>query len=114
MIKKIKSLIKKSNPAPAINKNWKIFVTNFKPSYAIHIHMYQVIPGIPVHKKTDVHSFEKGEYELAKSFYDKVITKTGEIKLAPIEIQMVRGKKKVIHSQDFGPISDIKLMKISA
>jgi hypothetical protein len=105
-----KTIIRKSDPTPAIKGNWKKFVKNFKPEYSIHVHMYHVIPGMPVSKKTDVHAFDKGEYEKAKTFYDKVIHKTNEIGFAPVEIVMVKGKKKVVSMQQFGPIEEIKQM----
>jgi hypothetical protein len=73
--------------------------------------MYHVIPGVPVTSNNERHDFEKGEFERAKSFFDKAIVTTSDLKLAPEEIKLIRGKKKVLEFKHFGPVEDIRPSK---
>lgn len=89
-------------------------ITYFKPTYTVVFTMYHVIPGIPVQGKPDRHSFGKGEWQKAGEFYDKLVAKTKEFKIAPVEVQLIKGKKKVLKSHHLGPVQELKTMKMSA
>lgn len=97
-----------------MKKAWKQFVTQFKPKYSVKVITYHVIPGLPVTKNAETHSFGKGEREAATRFYEQAVGKTKEIKLAPAEIHLVKGRRKVLAKQHFGPVEDLKVFKISA
>lgn len=97
-----------------MKKAWRNFVTSFKPSYSVIFTMYHVIPGFPVKRNSTKHDFGKGAYEEAKKFFDKVVHKTTEVRLAPVEVHLVKGKKKVVQKTQFGPIKELKKMKMSA
>lgn len=98
----------------AVKKPLKKFVTSFKPSYSVIFTMYHVIPGSPVQRKATRHDFGKGEFQEAKTFYEKVVNKTHEVKLAPTEVHLVKGKKKVVQRKHFGPVKEVKQMRMSA
>jgi len=89
----------------------KAFFNLFKPTYSVVVTTYHVIPGIPLNKNLHRHDFEKGEYDRAKAFFDKAVKKTGDIKLAPVEINLLKGKKKVMESHKFGPVDQVKKLK---
>ena len=95
-------------------KGWKKFVTRFKPTYKVDVTMYNFVPGMPVKAKKQRHSFEKGEYEQAKLFFDKASKKTQNNNVAPVEINLVRGKRRVLHRNQFGPVKQLKKMRMSA
>lgn len=90
------------------------FVKTFKPSYSVVVTMYHVIPGLPVKRNATKHEFGKGSYNTAVNFFEKVVDKTKEIKLAPAEIHLVKGKKKVVQKVYFGPVPELKKMRMSA
>jgi hypothetical protein len=96
-----------------VNSYNKMMVT-FKPSYSVVFTMYHVIPGIPVKRKSQLHKFGKGSIKEATEFYNKVVHKTMETRLAPAEIHLVRGRKKVVDRRQFGPVNELKQFKISA
>ncbi len=89
----------------------KAFFDLFKPTYSVVVTTYHAIPGFPGNKNQHKHDFAKGAHEEAKAFFDKVVKKTGEIKLAPVEINLVKGKKTVMASQKFGPVDQLKKIK---
>jgi len=97
-----------------MKKSWKKFIKSFKPSYSVVFMMYHVIPGAPVKRNAQRHDFDKGEYEKAKTMYDKLVTKTSELKMAPAEVFLVKGKRKVVQRQQFGPVKDLRVFKMSA
>jgi len=88
----------------SINKSLNVF----RSSYKVNAITYVVIPGIPVNKNENIHEFKKGEFKEAKSFFESVVKRTEELGFSPAEIQLIRGKKKVIDKKYFGPIEDIK------
>ena len=83
----------------------------FKPTYSVVVTTYHVIPGFPLNKNAHKHDFAKGAYEDAKAFFDKAVKKTGEIKLAPVEINLLKGKRTIVESQKFGPVDQVKKLK---
>jgi hypothetical protein len=89
-------------------------ITYFKPTYTVVFTMYHVIPGIPVQGKPDHHNFGKGEWKKAGDFYDKLVAKMQEFKIAPVEVQLIKGKKKILKSHHLGPVQELKTMKMSA
>ena len=97
-----------------MKKAWKSFVTSFKPRYSVVFTMYHVIPGLPVKRDATRHDFNKGEFEKAKSMFDKLVHKTTELRFAPAEVHLVKGKKKVIQRRQFGPVKDLRIFKMSA
>lgn len=104
-----------------VKKKWrklinsiKPFIDTFKPSYNVDVTMYHFIPGFPVKAKRTRHSFKKGEFEEAKSFYDKASKKTRDTKVAPVEISLVRGKRRVVSRRLFDPVKALEKMRISA
>ncbi len=97
-----------------MKKAWKNLVRSFKPTYSVVFTMYHVIPGSPVQRKAQRHDFEKGEFAKARTMYDKLVHKTSELKMAPAEVFLVKGKKKVVQKQQFGPVKDLRQFKMSA
>ena len=103
---------------PIINvdmkKNWRKFIKNFKPSYKVDVTMYHFIPGMPVKAEKTRHSFNKGELDEAKLFFESASKKTSEHNIAPVEINLVKGRRRVVTSRHFGPVKELKQMKLSA
>ncbi len=97
-----------------MKKTWKRFVTSFKPKYTVIFTMYHVIPGLPVKRKATRHEFGTGAYDEARTLYEKVVRKTLEVKLAPSEIILIKGKKKILHGRHFGPVKELRQFKMSA
>lgn len=97
-----------------MKKAWRNFVTSLKPSYSVIFTMYHVIPGSPVKRNATKHEFGKGAYEEAKKFFDQVVHKTNQVRLAPVEVHLVKGKKRVVQNIQFGPIKELKKMRMSA
>ena len=97
-----------------IEKKWRKFITAFKPTYKVDITMYHFIPGMPVKANRTRHSFKKGEFEAAKLFFQNASEKTRDVNMAPVEIDLVRGKRKVISRRHFGPVKKLKQMRMSA
>lgn len=109
MIKKIVNAF--AERKKKIDKGVNNFITSLKPSYAVEVDIYHVIPGVPVNSHSDRHQFGKGELTAAKGFYDKVILKTAEMKVAPAEVKLIKGKKKVVDRKHFGPIAELNKLK---
>ena len=103
---------------PIINetmkKNWRKFIKNFKPAYKVDVTMYHFIPGMPVKANKTRHSFNKGEFDEAKLFFETASKKTSEHNVAPVEINLVKGRRRVVTSRHFGPVKALKQMKMSA
>ncbi len=95
-------------------KAWKNFVNSFKPTYSVVFTMYHVIPGLPVKRDAQRHDFKRGEYNKAKMMFDKLVHKTTELRFAPAEVYLVKGKKKVVDRRQFGPVRDLRIFKMSA
>lgn len=89
-------------------------VTSMKPSYSVIFTMYHVIPGMPVKRNATKHEFGKGSYKEAKNFFDKVVHKTNEVRIAPVEVYLVKGRKKIVQKTYFGPVNELKKMRMSA
>ena len=97
-----------------MRKNWKRFINSLKPVYNVDVTMYHFIPGMPVKTNRTRHSFNKGAFEEAKSFFDRASEMTKDVNIAPVEISLVRGKRSVVTSRHFGPVNALKQMKMSA
>jgi len=97
-----------------MKKNWRKFINSLKPSYKVDVTMYHFIPGMPVKANKTRHTFKKGEIEAAKLFFEQVSNKTKDHNIAPVEINLVRGKRRVVTSRHFGPINNLKQMRMSA
>ena len=96
-----------------MKKAWQSFIKSFQPTYSVNAITYFVIPGIPVNKNENRHDFEKGAYDEAKAFFEKVVAKTKELGFSPAEVQLIKGKSKVIQSQKFGPVELLKDMPMT-
>lgn len=97
-----------------MKKNWRKFITSLKPSYKVDVTMYHFIPGMPVKAEKTRHSFKKGEFDEAKLFFEQASAKTKDHNIAPVEINLVRGRRRVVTSRHFGPVKNLKQMKMSA
>ena len=97
-----------------MKKNWKKFVNSFKPSYKVDVTVYHFIPGMPVKENKTRHSFKKGAFKEAKLFFDQASAKTKDHNIAPVEINLVRGRRKIVTSCHFGPVKNLKQMRMSA
>ncbi len=96
-----------------MKKAWQDFLTSFKPRYAVNAITYFVIPGMPVNRTENHHQFERGEYDKAKDFFDRVVKKTEEVKFSPVEIVLIKGKKRVMETKTFGPVDQIQRLKMA-
>jgi len=76
--------------------------------------MYHFIPGMPVKAQKTRHSFNKGAFNEAKLFFENASQKTMDHNVAPVEINLVRGKRRIVTSRHFGPVKALKQMKMSA
>jgi hypothetical protein len=92
-------------------KKWRNLIKNFKPAYNVDVTMYHFIPGMPVKANRTRHSFSKGAFEEAKLFFDQASEKTKEHNVAPVEIALVKGKRRVVTSRHFGPVKTLKQLK---
>ncbi|WKV12331.1 hypothetical protein [Marivirga harenae] len=95
----------------SIKKSVQDFIISLKPTYAVEVDLYHVIPGVPVKSNKERHDFDKGEFQQAKTFFDEAIVKTSDLKLAPAEIKLIKGRKKVLEFKHFGPVNDIRPSK---
>jgi hypothetical protein len=96
-----------------VKKFFRAIIVPFLPTYEVTFTMYHVIPGMPVKKNDMTHNFSKGASAEAEAFFNKVVAKTMENKVAPTEVKLKRGRK-VIKYKQFGPINDIRKYKIVA
>lgn len=97
-----------------MKKRWRKFMIALSPSYNVDVTMYHFIPGMPVKANRTRHAFKKGEFEEAKSFFDKASEKTKDINIAPVEISLVKGRRRIVSSRYFGPVKALKQMRMSA
>lgn len=93
---------------------WNKFMINFKPSYKVDVTMYQFVPGMPVKANKTRHKFDKGAFDEAKLFFESASKKTRDHNIAPVEINLVKGRRRVVTSRHFGPVKALKQMKMSA
>lgn len=95
-------------------KRWRTFIKNFQPAYHVDVTMYHFIPGLPVKAQRTRHAFNKGAVDEATQFFELASKKTMDHNVAPVEISLVRGKKRIVTSRHFGPVKTLKQMKMSA
>ncbi|MFT4736783.1 MAG: hypothetical protein ACI8QD_002113 [Cyclobacteriaceae bacterium] len=93
-----------------MKKAWENFIKSFQPTYSVNAITYFVVPGIPVNKSENRHDFDKGEYDEAKVFFDKVSKKTKDLGFSPAEVQLIKGKKTIVEKQVFGAVDILKDM----
>lgn len=91
-----------------MKKAWQNFITQFKPKYRVEVFNYHLVPFSPLMTNENTQEFEKGEYEAARNYFDKVVMATSKAKIAPAEVHLVKGKKTVMHSANFGPVKEVK------
>ncbi len=96
-----------------MKKAWANFLTNFKPTYSVVVSMYHVIPGSKIQKYDHRHDFGKGEIDQARVFYNAVIQKHAEVGFPNTEIQLVKGKKTILHTKQFGPVELVKTLNVA-
>ncbi|MGF1637672.1 MAG: hypothetical protein ACFCUU_11415 [Cyclobacteriaceae bacterium] len=97
-----------------VSNTGKAVVRTFKPRYAVSFTMYNVIPGVPVEGNTTLHQFGKGEINEARNLFEKIVHKTSEIRLAPVEVHLIKGKKQILQAKQFGPVNELKHLKMTA
>ena len=97
-----------------MKKSWIKFSKNFKPSYKVDVTMYHFIPGMPVKAEKTRHAFKKGQLDEAKTFFESASQRTQDHNIAPVEINLVKGRRRVVTSRHFGPVKALKQMKMSA
>jgi hypothetical protein len=95
-------------------KRWRKFVKRFDPVYNVDVTMYHFIPGMPVKAERTRHAFKKGALEEATSFFERASEKTRDHNVAPVEINLVKGRRRVVTSRHFGPVKALKQMRMSA
>ena len=95
-------------------KHWKNFIKAFKPAYNVDVTMYHFIPGMPVKSEKSRHAFKKGQLIEAQEFFEKASEKTRDHNVAPVEINLVKGKRRIISSRQFGPVKALKQLRLSA
>ncbi|MDZ7606774.1 MAG: hypothetical protein U5K79_14560 [Cyclobacteriaceae bacterium] len=95
-------------------KHWKNFIKAFAPTYHVDVTMYHFIPGMPVKAEKTRHAFKKGELVAAQDFFERASEKTKSHSIAPVEINLVKGKRRVINSRQFGPVKALKKLRLSA
>lgn len=95
-------------------KHWKNFIRIFKPTYNVDVTMYHFIPGMPVKSERTRHAFKKGEFVKAKEFFEQASEKTRIHSIAPVEISLVKGRRRIINSRHFGPVKSLKQLRLSA
>ncbi len=98
-----------------MKKAWIDFLNSFKPTYSVTVRLYHVIPNYPeVQSFSDREDFGKGEYQKAKLYYDRVVRKNIEHKVMPVEVKLIKGKKTVMESRNFGPVDTVKNLNVPA
>ena len=76
--------------------------------------MYHFVPGMPVKAQRTRHSFQKGALDEAQLFFDQASEKTKNHNVAPVEISLIRGRRRIVTTRHFGPVNALKQMKLSA
>ena len=112
MLKRLRSNLRERKNR--ISRKWNDFAKRFKPRYNVDVTMYQFIPGMPVKAEKTRHKFNKGAFNEAKLFFDQASEKTKNHNVAPVEINLVKGRRRVVTSRHFGPVKSLKQMKLSA
>ncbi|WP_299826299.1 hypothetical protein [uncultured Pontibacter sp.] len=97
-----------------MKKLFKSFIKPFLSKYEVVCTNYHVIPGLPVNKNQQTHTFERGAAAEAREFYIKVVSSEMTKTMAPVEVQLrkiyLRGK--TMEQKQFGPVEQLK--KITA
>ncbi|MFT6882403.1 MAG: hypothetical protein ACI83W_001058 [Marinoscillum sp.] len=86
----------------------------FQPRYAVVVNMYHVFPGRPVQKHAHREDFDRGEIDKASMFYQKVIRRHTELGFPNTEIQLIKGKKTVVQTRNYGPVDMVKGMNVQS
>ncbi|GEO04058.1 hypothetical protein AAE02nite_17220 [Adhaeribacter aerolatus] len=92
----------------------KIFtsvIKPFLPKYEVICTNYQLIPGHPVNKNQQRHTFEKGASVEALNFYGKVISSDLTKAMAPVEIALKK-RGRVIQKVQIGPVEQLQKYKM--
>lgn len=93
-----------------MKKLFKSFIKPFLSKYEVVCTNYHVIPGMPVNKNQQTHTFERGAATEAREFYIKVVSSEMTKTMAPVEVQLrkiyLRGK--TIEQKQFGPVDQLK------
>ncbi|BDD03578.1 hypothetical protein [Aureibacter tunicatorum] len=84
----------------------------FAKRYKVVTKFYMVVPG-SVSSSDKVVDFGKGADDEAYAYFQKAVEATRAKKLIPVEIQVLKGDQ-VLKSESFGPVNEIKSMKLAA
>ncbi|MFD2513113.1 hypothetical protein ACFSRY_04500 [Pontibacter locisalis] len=84
----------------------------FQSKYEVVCTTYQVIPGLPVSKNEQKHTFERGAALEAKEFYTKVVSSDMTKTMAPVEVQLrkIYLKGTTVEQAEFGPVQQLRTM----
>ncbi|WP_439881080.1 hypothetical protein ACSX1A_18290 [Pontibacter sp. MBLB2868] len=90
----------------------KSIARQFQPKYEVVCTTYQVIPGLPISKNEQKHSFDRGTGIQAKEFYTKVVTSDMTKTMAPVEVRLrkIYLKGKTVEQAEFGPVQHLKTL----
>ncbi len=91
-----------------MKKAWQNFITQFKPRYTVKVTNYHLIPFKAPVVEERAEEFGKGEYVAAKKYFDKVVHTTHKANVKPTEINLIKGKKTVMHLANLGPVDQLK------
>ena len=83
----------------------------FLPKYEVVCTNYQLIPGLPVNKNQQRHTFDKGASQEALNFYGKVIASDLTKAMAPVEVSLKK-RGKVIQTVQIGPVEQLQKYKM--
>lgn len=87
-------------------------VKPFQSKYEVVCTTYHVIPGLPVSKNEQKHTFERGAALQAKEFYTKVVSSDMTRTMAPVEVHLrkIYLKGKTVEQAEFGPVQHLKTL----
>lgn len=93
-----------------MKKLFKSFIKPFLSKYEVVCTNYHVIPGLPVNKNQQTHTFERGAAAEAREFYVKVVSSEMTKTMAPVEVQLrkIYLTGKTIEQMQFGPVDQLK------
>jgi len=88
----------------------KSVIKPFQSKYEVVCTTYQVIPGLPVSKNEQTHTFERGAALEAREFYSKVVSSDMTRTMAPVEVKLrkIYLSGKTIEQAEFGPVQHLK------
>ncbi|PWJ40028.1 hypothetical protein [Sediminitomix flava] len=90
-----------------VKASLKRMKAKFSPAYEVEFTLYIVIPGQSLKTDVKTYSFDKGDLQGAKEFFEKVVSSTAEIKLAPSEVTLKTKKGKLLDRKTFGPVDEV-------